>query len=130
MVGLAEWCGWRHEWCLNWTATACARDSRRAVSGKANEAGTNAVGQGFDEVCEAVAHMYIVDDTLAEGRDGLAEEVQADGHIFFSCAKCKRLQQYDSNADNAEEGSDGRVAQVTSRVQTFNNDLEDITGCM
>jgi hypothetical protein len=72
--------------------------------------------------------VHVVDDALAKGSDSIAEKVEADGYIFFSRTESECLQQNDGNADNAEEGSDWGVTQVASRMQTFNDNLEDIAG--
>ena len=121
-------CGRRHHGRLDGGSAAGAGNAGGAVGGEAHEARADAVGEGLDEVGEAVADVHVVDDALAERGDGVAEEVEGDGDVFFGGAEGEGFEQDDGDADDAEEGSDGRVAEVAAGVESFDYDLEDVAG--
>jgi hypothetical protein len=60
--------------------------------------------------------MHIVDDALAESRDRIAEEVEANGDVLFCCAEGEGLQKDDGDTDDAKEGSHRGMAQVATWV--------------
>lgn len=118
--------GGRHHGCLDGGSAAGAGNACGAVCGEAHEAGADAVGEGLDEVGEAVADVDVVDDALAEGGDGVAKEVEGDGNVFFGGAEGEGFKQDDGDADDAEEGSDGGVAEVAAGVESFDYNFEDV----
>lgn len=98
----------------------------RAVSSKTDEAPADAVGEGVDEVGEAVSDVDVVDDGGAEGEDGLVEEREGVGDVFFGGAEGEGFEEDDGDGDDAEEGADGGVAEVAFGVEPFDDDAEDV----
>lgn len=101
-----------------------------AVSHEADEARADAVGEGFDEVGEAVAHVHVVDDGRPQRLHRAGEQVQTHSDVLLGGAQRERLQQNDGHADDAEESAHGRVAQIVARVEPLDDDFEHVARCV